>query len=282
MSTDAVAPALLLARTAAEALVGALGARPAVAVVLGSGWRGAAEALGQAEAEVAMAELPGFRPPGVPGHGGSVRMVRVDGRAVLVLLGRSHLYEGCSAAEVVHGARAAVLAGAGVVVLTNAAGALNPAMRPGQVVVVRDHINLTGASPLAGPEPGPGFGPRFVDLTDLYSARLRRHVAAAYGRLPEGVYAAMAGPQYETPAEVTMLARAGADLVGMSTVLEAVAARHLGAEILAFSLVTNPAAGTTPVPLQHSEVLAAGEAAADELGGLLRCILPGLVPEPPR
>ena len=188
---------------------------------------------------------------------------------MLVLLGRSHLYEGRSPAEVVHGVRTAVMAGASVVVLTNAAGGLDPGFSPGQVVLVRDHINLTGASPLSGGEPPPGYRSRFVDLTDLYSTRLRGVARTVDAGLAEGVYAALRGPHYETPAEVAMLRLAGADLVGMSTALEAIAVRHLGASVLGLSLVTNLAAGVSPEPLDHAEVLAAGAAAAPRMGRLL-------------
>jgi purine-nucleoside phosphorylase len=191
-----------------------------------------------------------------------------------VLLGRSHLYEGRTPAEVVHAVRTAVMAGTKVVVLTNAAGALNPVLRPGQLVLLRDHLNLTGASPLSGGEPPPAYRSRFVDLTDLYSAQLRQIARSVGPSLAEGVYAALPGPHYETPAEVAMLRAAGADLVGMSTALEAIAARHLGASVLGLSLVTNLAAGVSPTPLDHSEVLAAGATAVPRLGRLLATLLP--------
>jgi purine-nucleoside phosphorylase len=270
-----------VAEKAAEELVHLIGAAPEVAVVLGSGWRPVADALGDAEVELPMTALPGFPAPSVPGHEGTVRSFRAGGPHVLVLLGRSHLYEGRSPAEVVHAVRTAVIAGARVVVLTNAAGGLDPGFSPGQVVLIRDHINLTGASPLSGGEPPAGYPSRFVDLTDLYSAHLRevaRSVDAdsVGGGLPEGVYAALRGPHYETPAEVAMLRLAGADLVGMSTALEAIAARHLGASVLGLSLVTNLAAGVSPEPLDHAEVLAAGAAAGPRLGQLLASLIPRL------
>jgi purine-nucleoside phosphorylase len=268
--------AFAVAEKAAEELVRRIGAAPEVAVVLGSGWRSAADALGEAEVECPMIELPGFPAPTVSGHQGTVRSLRVGGHHVLVLLGRSHLYEGRSPAEVVHGVRTAVIAGAGVVVLTNAAGGLDPAFRPGQVVLIRDHINLTGASPLSGGEPPAGYRSRFVDLTDLYAAHLRGVASALDGGLAEGVYAALRGPHYETPAEIVMLRSVGADLVGMSTALEAIAVRHLGASVLGLSLVTNLAAGVSPEPLDHAEVLAAGAAAAPRLGQLLASLLPRL------
>jgi purine-nucleoside phosphorylase len=169
-----------------------------------------------------------------------------------------------------------VIAGAGVVVLTNAAGAINPALNPGEVVLVRDHINLTGASPLTGAEPPAGYRSRFVDLTDLYTSHLRQVATSVDPSLAEGVYAALRGPHYETPAEVAMLRSTGADLVGMSTALEAIAARHLGASVLGLSLVTNLAAGVSPEPLDHAEVLAAGTAAVPRLGRLLATLVPRL------
>jgi purine-nucleoside phosphorylase len=174
--------------------------------------------------------------------------------------------------------RTAVAAGCQVVVLTNAAGGIRAGYQVGQPVLIADHINLTGRSPLAGPPPPEGYGSRFVDLTDLYSARLRALARQADPGLAEGVYAAMPGPHYETPAEIRMLATVGADLVGMSTVLEAIAARHLGAEVLAISLVSNLAAGLAPSGLDHAEVVAAGQAAAGRMGALLAGLLPGILP----
>src|SRR5579875_3140647 len=227
------------------------GSRPAAStptstprpVVLGSGFAAAADALGEPAAEFPLGELGGFPPPTVPGHAGLGRSVRLGPLRVLVLLGRLHLYEGHPVHVVVHGVRTAVAAGCRAVVLTNASGGINPAYAVGQPVLISDHLNLTGRSPLAGPEPPPGCGSRFADLSDLYSARLRGLARRADPGLAEGVYAALPGPHYETPAEIRMLRAAGADLVGMSTALEAIAARHLGAEVLGLSLVTNPAAG---------------------------------------
>jgi purine-nucleoside phosphorylase len=254
-----------------------------IAVVLGSGWAPAADALGAPGAEVPVAELGGFAAPTVPGHVPVVRSVSVGSRRVLVFLGRTHLYEGHPVATVVHAVRTAVAAGCRVIVLTNAAGGIRRGYRPGQVVLIRDHINLTGRSPLAGPPPPAGYPSRFTDLTQAYSARLRAVAQAAVsGRgepaLAEGVYAALPGPHYETPAEIAMLAAAGADLVGMSTALETIAARHLGAEVLGLSLVTNLAAGISDQPLDHAEVVAAGQQAALRMGSLLAEILPGLTP----
>jgi len=233
-----------------------------VAVVLGSGWRPAADLIGEPAHEVAMADLPGFVRPAVAGHGGTVRSVPVGDRRVLVLLGRTHLYEGHGVAAVAHGVRTAAAAGCRTVVLTNAAGGIREGMSVGEPVLVADHLNLTGVSPLAGP--------RFTDLTDLYSPRLRTQARAIDPSLTEGVYAGLPGPHFETPAEIRMLRGLGADLVGMSTVLEAIAARAEGVEVFALSLVTNLAAGMTGAPLDHQEVLAAGAAAAARMGKLLR------------
>ncbi|MDA8290506.1 MAG: purine-nucleoside phosphorylase, partial [Actinomycetota bacterium] len=241
-----------------------------VAVVLGSGWQDAVAELGETHVTLPSGELPGFAPPTVAGHHGEVRSMSVAGVATLVLSGRVHLYEGRSADEVVHPVRAAVLAGARTVVLTNAAGGLARGLRPGQAVLVRDHLNLTGRSPLSGPAPPGPFPPRFVDLSECYSPRLREIAREVDPTLVEGVYAAFPGPHYETPAEIEMVRRLGGDLVGMSTVLEAIAARHLGAEVLAVSLVTNLAAGVSHTGLDHAEVLAAGAAAAPGLARLVR------------
>jgi purine-nucleoside phosphorylase len=248
------------------------------AVVLGSGWAQAAAALGPGT-EVPLADLGGFPPPTVPGHVPVVRSVRAGPLRVLVFLGRTHLYEGHPVATVVHGVRTAVAAGCRVIVLTNAAGGINANYRPGQPVLISDHLNLTGRSPLTGPPPPDGYPSRFTDLTDLYSRRLRAVARAADPSLAEGVYAALPGPHYETPAEIRMLRALGADLVGMSTALEAIAARHLGAEVLAISLVTNLAAGLAPAELDHAEVTAAGQAAAARMGALLAGLLPGVRPE---
>ena len=252
-----------------------------VAVVLGSGWAPAADALGFTEAEVPLDALGGFPPTTVGGHSPAVRSVRAGDVHALVFLGRVHLYEGHDPATVVHGVRTAVAAGCRVVVLTNAAGGIRQGYQVGQPVLIRDHLNLTGRSPLGGPPPPDGYPPRFTDLTDLYSARLRALAARADEGLAEGVYAALPGPHYETPAEIRALRTLGADLVGMSTVLEAIAAHHLGAEVLAISLVSNLAAGLAAHGLDHAEVVAAGQAAAGRMGSLLAGLLPVIVPGQP-
>jgi purine-nucleoside phosphorylase len=236
-----------------------------VAVVLGSGWGRAAELIGETQAVMPLTELPGFSAPAVDGHAGVLRSVRRGGRRCLVFLGRTHLYEGRGVESVAHSVRTAAAAGCSTVVLTNGCGGLNPDWVPGTVVLIADHLNLTASSPLRGAH--------FVDLTDLYSTRLRAIAREVEPDLPDGVYAQLPGPHYETPAEIRMLRALGADLVGMSTALEAIAARAAGMDVLGLSLVTNAAAGMSGEPLDHAEVLASGREAADRLGGLLRDIV---------
>jgi purine-nucleoside phosphorylase len=233
---------------------------------MGSGWVPAADALGEPVAEIPFTDLPGFAPPGVSGHAGMIRTVEADGKRALVFLGRTHLYEGRGVDSVVHGVRTALSAGVRTVVLTNAAGGLRPeSQQVGDPVLIADHLNLSGANPLAGS--------KFVDLSEAYSSRLRDLAREVEPGLPEGVYAALRGPSYETPAEIRMLRTMGADLVGMSTVLETIAAREGGADVLGVSLVTNIAAGLAGHPLDHQEVLAAGRAAATRMGGLLATVI---------
>ncbi len=239
-----------------------------VALVMGSGWVPAADVLSRDQSaahDLANTELPGFAAPAVEGHAGRIRSISVGNQRALVFLGRTHLYEGRGVASVVHGVRTAVAAGCRVVVLTNGCGGLRPTFRPGQPVLISDHINLTATSPIVGA--------RFVDLTDLYSTRLRQLCQEVDPTLEEGVYVQFPGPHYETPAEIAMVSTLGGDLVGMSTTLEAIAAREAGADVLGISLVTNLAAGMTGEALDHEEVLAAGKAAATGLGELLAQIL---------
>ncbi|CAL9429562.1 purine-nucleoside phosphorylase [Streptomyces sp. JH002] len=236
-----------------------------VALVMGSGWLPAADALGETVAEFPVTELPGFPPPAVAGHAGTIRSYRIGDKRTLVFLGRTHLYEGKGVGAVVHGVRTAVAAGCKVVVLTNGCGGLREGMRPGQPVLISDHINLTATSPI--------LGANFVDLTDLYSPRLRALCKEVDPSLEEGVYVQFPGPHYETPAEIGMVRAIGGDLVGMSTVLEAIAAREAGAEVLGISLVTNLAAGITGEPLNHAEVLQAGRDSATRMGTLLSRVL---------
>lgn len=259
-----------LAQQAAKRLADITGVeRHDVALVLGSGWAPAADQLGETVVALQLPDLPGFPDAAVAGHSSEIRSIQVGDRRMLAFLGRVHAYEGHPVATVVHGVRTAVIAGCQVVVLTNAAGGLRDGMYVGQPVLISDHLNLTGRSPMTGAAPPAPYGPRFVDLTDLYSARLRRLAHSVEPALTHGVYAALPGPHYETPSEIRMLRGLGADLVGMSTAMEAIAARHLGAEILGVSLVTNLAAGITGEKLAHEEVLAAGAVAAQQMGTLL-------------
>jgi purine-nucleoside phosphorylase len=250
-----------LAAQAAQALTAALGDDHDVAVVMGSGWAPAADAFGEVVGSVAIGDLPGFAAPTAIGHGGEVRSVRVGDRRVLLFLGRTHLYEGRGVEPVVHGVRTAAAAGVKTVILTNAAGGLDADHRVGQAVIISDHLNLTARSPLVGGN--------FVDLTTLYSPRLRALAKELDPTLIDGVYAALPGPHYETPAEIRMLRTMGANLVGMSTALEAIAARAAGLEVFGLSMVTNAAAGITGEKLDHQEVLAAGKEAAGRLGEFL-------------
>lgn len=321
-----------LARESALALAGLTGVdRHDVALVLGSGWSSAADLIGDTIAEIPATEIPGFSPPAVEGHVGTIRSIRMrpagdadthgsdgvghgrdsghpapDGpgssppeptgavgdtasndvgsaagtsrsesssceagttadRYALVLGARTHLYEGRGVRAVVHGIRTAAAAGASTVVLTNGCGGLRPEWAPGTPVLISDHINLTATSPLEGAT--------FVDLTDLYSARLRSLARTVDSTLDEGVYVQFRGPHYETPAEVQFAKRIGGDLVGMSTALEAIAARESGLEVLGISLVTNLAAGISPTPLSHAEVVEAGKAAAPRISQLLARIV---------
>ncbi|MDN3481538.1 purine-nucleoside phosphorylase [Arthrobacter sp. APC 3897] len=237
-----------------------------IALVLGSGWGEAAELIGETTATLDATEIPGFSAPAVQGHVGTIRSVLTpSGKRALVLGARTHYYEGKGVRAVVHGVRTAAAAGAKVMVLTNGCGGLNPEWKPGTPVLISDHINLTATSPLEGAT--------FVDLTDLYSPRLRELARTVDPSLDEGVYAQFTGPHYETPAEVRYAKTIGADLVGMSTALEAIAARHAGMEVFGISLVTNLAAGISPEPLSHTEVLEAGAAAGPRISRLLADII---------
>jgi purine-nucleoside phosphorylase len=244
-----------------------------VALVMGSGWTSACDALGAPAYECNAHELTGFQAPVVEGHSGKVRSYEIKGKGgtvrALVFLGRTHLYEGKGMEPVVHGVRTAVKAGCKVIVLTNASGGINAAYKVGEPVLIRDHISLTAQSPLSGAT--------FVDLTDLYSKRIREIVRKEDSSLQEGVYVHFRGPTYETPAEILMMRTIGADLVGMSTVPEAIAAHAMGAEVLGISLVSNAAAGMTGEKLNHEEVVAAGKAAASRMGELLKNVIPKLV-----
>ncbi|MGX7695667.1 purine-nucleoside phosphorylase [Gordonia polyisoprenivorans] len=236
-----------------------------VALVLGSGWAPAADAFGTPIATLPMSAVPGFTSPKAAGHGGTIRSVHIGDRRVLLMLGRIHAYEGHDLARVVHPVRTAAAAGVHTIVLTNAAGGLRDGMSVGQPVLIADHLNLTARSPLVGAQ--------FVDLVDAYSPRLREVAREVDPTLADGVYAGLPGPHYETPAEIRMLRTLGADLVGMSTVHETIAARAAGLEVLGVSLVTNLAAGITGEPLDHAEVLEVGRASAANMGELLATVV---------
>jgi purine-nucleoside phosphorylase len=242
---------------AARAIAAAAGTdRHDVAVVLGSGWSDAAAALGEVRADLATADLPGFRPPVAPGHVGRVRSSVLAGRRVLAFQGRTHLFEGHGPAQVAHAVRVAAASGCHTIVLTNANGSLRGDWAPGTAVLISDHLNLTGRSPLVGAD--------FVDLTDLYAADLRTLARAVDPGLVEGVYAMLPGPHYETQAEARMLRALGADVIGMSTVLEAIAARAVGLRVLGLSVVTAVEIGGPPV--DPAEVVRVATAAATRLG----------------
>jgi len=245
--------------------------RPTVGVVLGSGMGAVADRV-ESRVVIPYEEIPEFPATSVPGHAGKLVVGLLSGVPVAVLQGRVHLYEGASAEDVTFGVRLLGWFGVRSMLLTCAAGAVNPAFAPGQLVRIADQLNLTGANPLTGPNDD-RLGTRFPDMGAPYDARLGELLDACAARvgpaLPSGVYAGLAGPSYETPAEIRMLRTLGADLVGMSTVLEVIAARHAGLRVAALALVTNLAAGLAPAPIDHDEVLAAGAEARERLGRLL-------------
>ena len=263
-----------LAGRAATALAERTGVpRHDVFVVLGSGWIHVAGLLPDG-VDVPMAELPGFGVPSVEGHGSQLRSLMIGDRRILLALGRVHLYEGHSPASVVHGVRMAAASGCRVAVLTNASGSLHREWPVGGAVVIADQINFTGLSPLTGPNPPADRPGRFANMTDVYAPRLRSLVQEIEPGLPEGVYMGFHGPEFETPAEVRAARAWGADLVGMSTVLEVIAAAHLGLEVLGLSLATNLAAGVREEgPLDIGHVLAVAEASAPVIADLLRRVL---------
>lgn len=262
---------------AAEAVSQQLGAEGAeVAVILGSGLASAADRLGNARS-IPYAALPSFPEPTVAGHPGRLLSGRWGERQVLIFCGRVHTYEGYPAAEIAFPVRVAATLGVQTLLVTNVAGGIDPAFTVGEIVAIRDHINLTGASPLSGPN-DERLGPRFVDMGEPYAPALRQLAASvARGRfgmnLREGVYVSMPGPSYETKAEVNMLRTLGADLVGMSTVHEVIAARHSGLAVLGLSMVANPAAGIQSTPLRHEDVTAAASAGATRMGELLEAVV---------
>jgi len=264
---DPAADPFAVAAEAAEDIARITGApRHDIALTLGSGWGKAAELLGETTASFPATEVTGFSAPALEGHVGTLRsVVTPKGRRVLVIGARTHFYEGHGVRRVVHSVRTAAATGVRTMVLTNGAGGIKHTWTPGRPVLISDHINLTGASPLEGAT--------FIDLTDLYSMRLRDLARAVDPSLDEGVYCQFRGPQYETPAEVRMAKSFGGHIVGMSTALEAIAARQAGMEILGFSLITNMAAGIQTTPLSHQEVIEAGREAEPVISSLLARVI---------
>ncbi|KJL49260.1 Purine nucleoside phosphorylase [Microbacterium hydrocarbonoxydans] len=240
-----------------------------IALTLGSGWGKAADIIGETVATIPATEVTGFSKPALEGHVGTLRSIRTpDGKNVLVIGARTHYYEDHGVRRVVHSVRTAAATGAKIMVLTNGAGGIRETWKPGQPVLISDHINLTADSPLEGAT--------FVDLTDLYSKRLRDIARTIDPTLDEGVYTQFRGPHYETPAEVQMAKIIGGHIVGMSTALEAIAAREAGMEILGFSLITNLAAGIQQTPLSHAEVIEAGQHAEPVITKLLARVIEAL------
>jgi purine-nucleoside phosphorylase len=259
-----------IARQAARQIAELTGVeRHDIALTLGSGWGRAADLIGETTATVPATEVVGFSKPALEGHVGSLRSVLLpSGRRALVIGARTHYYEGHGVRRVVHSVRTAAATGATTMILTNGAGGIKEHWTPGTPVLISDHINLTADSPLEGAT--------FVDLTDLYSARLRAIAHEIEPDLDEGVYCQFRGPHYETPAEVRMAKAIGGHIVGMSTALEAIAAREAGMEVLGMSLITNLAAGIQKTPLSHEEVIEAGRAAEGRIGGMLARIVGAL------
>jgi purine-nucleoside phosphorylase len=269
-------------RVAAEAVAEHLDATGSeVAVVLGSGLATAAERMTDTRS-LLYASLPGFPETTVAGHPGRLVCGRWAGRKTLAFCGRVHGYEGYPATEVGFGVRVAATLGVGTLIVTNVSGGIDPSFEEGEIIAISDHINLTGASPLSGPN-DERLGPRFVDMTDTYTPELRRVASEAarglHGKpLREAIYAGLPGPSYETPAEVRMLRILGAGLVGMSTIHEVIAGRHSGLRILGLSLVANPAAGVKSMPLRHEDVTRAAAAGSARLSALLEAVIARLPP----
>lgn len=267
---DPAADPFAVAAAAAEDIARITGVeRHDVALTLGSGWGKAADLLGETTSTFPATQVTGFSAPALTGHVGTLRsVVTRKGRRVLVIGARTHYYEGYGVRRVVHSVRTAAAAGVQTMVLTNGAGGIKSTWHPGRPVLISDHINMTGDTPLEGAT--------FIDLTDLYSLRLRNLARTIDASLDEGVYTQFRGPQYETPAEVQMVKSFGGHIVGMSTALEAIAARQAGMEILGFSLITNMAAGIQKHPLSHEEVLEAGRNAEPVISSLLARVIGAL------
>lgn len=269
--------AFALANRSAEAVSAQFGDGHDVLVVLGSGWADAVSLLEEVSEtpvqSINVADIPGFTRPSAIGHGGALKSITIGSTRVLLLTGRTHLYEGHGVHAVVHGVRVAHALGCKIALLTNGAGCLQKQWTIGEPVVIKDHINMTGHSPLTGDNPPAPHAGRFVDLTDAYNSSLRSLVRNVSPNINEAVYFGFHGPHFETPAEIRAIATLGADMVGMSTVLETIAARHLGMRVLALSLATNLAAGINPQPLSGEDVLQVGKESAQRVGALLRDVL---------
>ena len=259
-----------MAREAAAAIAVSTGVkRHDIALTLGSGWGKAADLLGETRTTLPADDVPGFSSSSVPGHSGTIRSIAMsNGKTALIIGARTHYYEDKGVRAVVHSVRTAAACGAKIMILTNGAGGMKDSWSPGQPVLISDHINLTATSPLEGAT--------FIDLTDLYSPRLRALAREIEPSLDEGVYVQFRGPHYETPAEVKMAKALGGHIVGMSTALEAIAAREAGMEVLGLSLITNLAAGISPHPLSHQEVIESGTAAEPVISKLLSDIAQSL------
>ena len=274
---NAVHDAFALADSAASVIRRTFPSRHEVLVVLGSGWAESVPALESTSSSpvltLEVADIPGFKKPTALGHGGQLKSITIGSTPVLLLTGRTHLYEGRGVHAVVHGVRTAFALGCHTVVLTNGAGCLRTDWKVGTPVVIRDHINLTAHSPLTGDSAPAPLAGRFVDLTDAYSESLRKLVRSVEPEIQEAVYLGLHGPHFETPAEIRMAATLGAEMVGMSTVLETIAARHLGMSVLALSLATNLAAGLSGNKLSGEEVIQVGKDSSQQVGDLLGRVL---------
>ncbi|WP_341953996.1 purine-nucleoside phosphorylase [Salinibacterium sp. TMP30] len=267
---DPTADPFVVAQSAAAAIAELTGVeKHDIALTLGSGWGKAADLIGETTATIPAAEIPGFSKPALEGHVGTLRSVLLSsGKRALVIGARTHYYENHGVRRVVHSVRTAAATGAKTMILTNGAGGIKETWKPGTPVLISDHLNLTADSPLEGAI--------FIDLTDLYSKRLREIARSIDPSLDEGVYTQFRGPHYETPAEVQMAKIMGGHIVGMSTALEAIAARQAGMEILGMSLITNLAAGIQTTPLSHEEVIQAGKDAEEQISSLLAQIVSAL------
>ncbi|MGO2658694.1 purine-nucleoside phosphorylase [Mycetocola reblochoni] len=269
LDDPAARPAEIAAQAAADIAAATGVDRHDIALTLGSGWGKAADLIGETTATVPAEQITGFSRPALAGHTGTIRSILLEnGTRALVIGARTHYYEGHGVRRVVHSVRTAAATGASTMILTNGAGGINEHWTPGTPVLISDHINLTADSPLEGAT--------FVDLTDLYSSRLRAIAHGIDPSLDEGVYTQFRGPHYETPAEVRMARTIGGDIVGMSTALEAIAAREAGMEVLGLSLITNLAAGIQSTPLSHEEVIEAGQTAEAGISALLARIVAAL------